>query len=229
VIESKSFCFRSLVSESGLVCESCGTADCARYHGTWHRKRVIDLCSGRVFEDLPILRLRFCTGSPRSLFPAELWRGRATISSVLEVVFDAIDGGVESALQHAVDATNGDQPFSERTLRRWIRRTAARVPVASAALKFSLGDRHRLARKLESFLLRLHLDDLLELRRQWGFSILDTPRPEESTHKTTRIKPGFHAPRPAQSPPSHYLPRGARSRLARRGRSPDDESGRETP
>jgi len=193
------------------------------------RKRVIDLCSGRVFEDLPILRLRFCTGNPRSLFPAELWRGRATISSVLEAVSDAIDDGVESALQRAVDATDGDQPFSERTLRRWIKRAAARVPVASAALKFSLGDRHRLARKLESFLLRLHLDDLLELRRRWGFSILDHPRPEESTHRTARIKPGFHDPRPAQSPPSHYLPRGARSRLARRRRSADDKSGRKPP
>lgn len=229
MIESKSFCFRSLVDESGLVCESCGIADCARYHGTWLRKRVIDLCSGRVFKDLPILRLRFCTGNPRSLFPAELWRGRATISSVLESVSDAIDGGVESALQRAVDATDGDQPFSERTLRRWIKRAAAQIPVASTALKFSLGDRHRLAGKLESFLLRLRLDDLLELRRRWGFSILDTPRPEESTHTTARIRPGFHDPRPAQSPPSHYLHRGARSRLARRRRSADDKSGRKPP
>jgi hypothetical protein len=148
---------------------------------------------------------------------------------VLEAVSDAIDGGVESALQRTVDATDGDQPFSERTLRRWIKRATARVPVASAALRFPLGGRHRPARKLESFLLRLHLDHLLDLRRRWGFSILDTPRPEESTHTTARIRPGFHDPRPAQSPPSHYLHRGARSRLARRRRSADEQSGRKPP
>ena len=228
-LKSGRFCFRTLVRESGLVCDSCGTTDCARRHGTWYRKRVVDLCSGRQFDDLPILRVRFCKGPTKSLFPAELWRGRATVSSVLESVSDAIDGGIESALQHAVDAADGDEPISERTLRRWIKRATARVPVVASAMDFSLDDHQHPAAKLESFLRRLHLDHLLDLRRRWGFAILDTPWPEKSAHKTTSIKPGFPDPRPPQSPPSAYLHRGARSRLARRGRSPDEQSGRKPP
>jgi hypothetical protein len=36
------------------------------------------------------------------------------------------------------------------------------------------------------------------------------------------IKPGFQHPRLPQNPPSRYVRRGTRSRLSRRGRSPDD-------
>lgn len=221
-IESGDFCFRSLVAESGLVCGTCGTADCVRYHGSWFRKRIVDLCSGDIFENLPILRLRFCTGNSNSLYPAELWRGRATVSSVLDAVSDAIGGGVDYALQRATSAGDGDEPFSERTLRRWIKRTGNRVPVASASLNIPLDRGGPAAEKLEVFLSWVHARHLLGLRRQWGFSLLDVPPPPKTPNTSTRIKPGFQNLRPPQNPPSEYVRRGTRSRLSRRGRSPDD-------
>ena len=75
------------------------------------------------------------------MFPAELWRGKATVASVLEAVSDALSGGVEQALQRAVTAGDGDEPFSERTLGRWLKRTIDRVPVAAVALNFPAGQR----------------------------------------------------------------------------------------
>ena len=200
----------------------CHTADCAQYHGTWFRKRIVDLCSGDVFENLPILRLKFCTGPAKSLFPAELWRGRATVSSVMETVLDAMDGGAKHAMQRATANGDGDEPFSERTLRRWIKRAGDRVPIASAALNFPSANGGSAAEKLENFLTEVHPHHLLALRRQWGFSILDVPPPQKPPNTTTRLKPGFQHPRPPQNPPSKYVRRGTRSRLSRRGRSPDD-------
>jgi len=204
------------------VCATCGTADCAKYHGTWYRTRIVDLCSGEVFENLPILRLKFCTGSPNSLFPAELWRGRATVSSVLETVSNAMSCGVDYALQQAAATGDGDEPFSERSLRRWIKRTGDRVPVASAALNLPSGSGGTLAEKFESFLTQVHSHHLLALRRRWRFSLLDVPPSQKPAHTTAPIKPGFQNPRPPQNPPSKYVRRGTRSRLSRRGRSPDD-------
>jgi len=221
-MESENFCFSSLVTESDLVCPECGTADCARHHGTWFRKRIVDLCSGDIFESLPILRLKFCTGNPKSVFPAELWRGRATVSSVLEAVSDAINGGIDHALQRAMSTGDGDEPFSERTLRRWLKRTVDRVPVAAASLDFPSDRGVSAAAELENFLTRVHPRHLLDLRRQWGFSILDVPPPQESPNTAVCPKPGLQDPRPPQNPPSRYVRRGTRSRLSRRGRSPDD-------
>ncbi len=188
-IKSGNFCFGSLVAESGLVCTECGTADCSQRHATWFRKRIFDLCTGEVFQNVPILRARFCDGTTKSLFPAELWRGRATVSSVLEAVSSAINGGVEQALQQAVSAGDGDEPFSERTLRRWIKRAGDRAPVASATLNFPLGAGRPPVEKLETFLSQVHPHHLLALRRQWGFSILDVPPPQEPPSTATRIKP----------------------------------------
>jgi len=221
-IEGGSFCFRSLVTESGLLCPTCRTADCAQYHDTWFRKRIADLCSGDVFENLPILRLKFCTGTPKSLFPAELWRGRATISSVLEAVSDAINGGVEYALQRATATGDGDEPFSERTLRRWIKRTVDRLPVAGMSLNIPIDSAEPAAERLENFLTEVHPHHLLALRCQWGFSLLDVPPQQKPPNTAAHIKPVFQHPRPPQNPPSKYVRRGTRSHLSRRGRSPDD-------
>lgn len=221
-IESGNFCFGSLVAESGLLCSTCGTADCAQYHGTWFRKIVFDICSSELFSSLPILRIMYCDGTTKSLFPAELWAGRTTISSVLEAVSDAINGGVEHTLQRATAAGDGDEPFSERTLRRWIKRATDRVPVAAVSLNLPLDVGQPAAEKFESFLTRVHPRHLLDLRRQWGFSILDVPPSQKQPNSATRIKPGFQHPRSAQNPPSEYVRRGTRSRLSRRGRSPDD-------
>jgi len=204
------------------VCPECGTADCARYHGTWFRKRVFDLCSGDLFENLPILRLRFCTGTTKSLFPAELWSGRATVASVLEAVSDALSSGVEHSLQRVVAAGDGHESVSERALRRWIKRTCDRVPVAAASLDFPSDRGVSAAARLENFLIRVHPRHLLDLRRQWGFSILDVPPPEKPRRSLSCRRAVFAHPRPPQNPPSRYVRRGTRSHLSRRGRSPDD-------
>lgn len=222
VIESGNFCFLPLVAESGLLCEKCRTANCARHHGTWFRKRIFDLCTGDIFKNLPILRVAFCDDTTKSMFPAELWRGKATVSSVLEAVSDAISGGVDYALQRAMSTGDGDEPFSERTLRRWIKRTIDRVPVAGVSLNFPSDSAESAAEKFENFLTQVHPHHLLTLRRQWGFAILDVPPPEKPRRSTAYPKPVCQNPCPPQNPPSAYLPRGTRSSLHRRGPSPDD-------
>jgi hypothetical protein len=175
-----------------------------------------------VFRDLPILRVRFCGGLTKSLFPAELWRGRATVSSVLEAVHDAAVAGIGSALQWAMQAGDGDEPVSDRSLRRWAKRTAARVPLASAQLGFPAQVPGSTAAKLDDFMMRLRPQHLLQLRRQWGYGLLDAASLPPSRPRTaTWPRPGGQDPAVAHDPPSRYLPRGTRSRLARRGRPPD--------
>lgn len=222
VIKSGNFCFLSLVAESGVLCRKCGTADCAEYHGQWFRKEIIDLCTGEIFNELPILRVRFCDGATKSLFPAELWRGRATVTSTLETAFIAIKDGLDEAMQWAMAGGDGDELVSERTVRRWKKRTMDRVPIASAALNFPSVPGQPSAAKLENFLTHLHPHHLLALRRQWGFSILDIPGLQKPPHSTSCPKPVFQNQRPAHNPPSEYLPRGTKSCLYRRGRPPDE-------
>ena len=203
--------------ESGLLCSQCGTADCAKYHGTWFRKIIHDLCSGEVFENIPILRVVFCDGSTKSLHPAELWRGKATITSCLEVSSIALEEGIDNALQWVTSKGDGEESVSERTLRRWVKRTGDRAPIAAAALNFSLSTREPAAEKLENFLTQLHRRDLQVLRHQWGFSLLDVPPPGKPTNTSMCPKPVFQNPRLPQNPPSEYLPRGTKSFLHRRG------------
>ena len=203
--------------ESGHLCPKCGTADCAKYHGTWLRKIIHDLCSGEVFTNVPILRVIFCDGHTNSLHPAELWRGKASITSCLEVSSIAVKEGIDNALQWVSMSGGGEEVISERTLRRWVKRTSDRFLLASAALKFSLSTHKSAAEKFENFLTQLRLRDLLALRHQWGFSFLGVPPPEKPTNTTMCPKPGFTNPRPAQNPPSEYLPRGTKSFLHRRG------------
>ena len=183
----------------------------------WFRKIIHDLCNGEVFENVPILRVIFCDGLTKSLPPVELWRGKATIPSVLEVTSVAFKEGMGEALQWVVSVGDGEEPVSERTLGRWLKRTVDRVPIASAALNFSSTSCPRSSEKLENFLTQLCRRDLLTLRRRWGFSFLDVPPPENRTNTTMCPKPGFQNPRPAQNPPSRYLLRGTKSFLHRRG------------
>ncbi len=203
--------------ESGQLCPNCGSTACAKYHGTWYRKVIHDLCSGEVFKNIPILRVILCDGTTKSLHPAELWSGKATITSTLEVSSIAAKNGIDVALQWVTMSGDGDEVISERTLRRWLKRTVDRVPIASAALKFSTPTCGSTAEKLENFLLRLHCRDLLTLGSQWGFSLLDVPPLEKPTNTPMCPKPVFQNPRPAQNPPSEILPRGTKSILHRRG------------
>ena len=49
-IENGDYDFSALVAESGIRCPRCGAADCAKYHDTWYRRIIHDLCSGEVFK-----------------------------------------------------------------------------------------------------------------------------------------------------------------------------------
>jgi len=116
-----------LLGEAGLTCSACGTAGCARPHGRRYRKRVRDLSTGDVFQDVPILRVRFCSGATPSLMPAELWRGRSTLTSVIETVAHVLRDGVEAAHEWTVYAGTGESVVSRRTLRRWRELVRARL------------------------------------------------------------------------------------------------------
>jgi len=221
-IKSGNFVFLDLVLESGHLCPKCSAADCAIYHGTWFRKIIHDLCSGESFSNVPILRAIFCDGSTISLFPAELWRGKTTITSALEIVSIALKEGVGSALQWAADCNGGDEVISERTLRRLIKRSGARFSIASKTLNFSKSTAKTLSEKFEKFLTQLHLGDLVTLRSQWGFSILDIPVSVNTPDCSSYPRPGFGQPHAPQNPPSEILPRGTWSPPYRRGQPPDE-------
>lgn len=222
VIESGDYDFGALVVESGLQCPGCRTADCARYHGRWTRKLVRDLATGEVFTKLPILRARFCSGTTRSLFPAELWHGRATVTSVLQTVVHAVDGGLEHALRWAMAAGPGDEMVSERTARRWLKRAGDRVRVAEMSLGLAPPPAWPPAGKLQDFLSHLRGDHLLRLRRQWGHALLDLPTAPRPARTAVRPKPGRPDPVLPHEAPSRYLRRGTRCFPRRRGRPPDD-------
>lgn len=175
-----------------------------------------------MFKNIPILRVAFCDGSTISLFPAELWRGKTTITSALEFVSIALKEGVVSALQWAADCNDGDEVISERTLRRLVKRCSLRISVASQILNFSKSTAKTLAGKLEDFLFQLHGQDLVSLRIQWGFSILDIPRSVKAPDCSSSPLRGFDQPHPPQNPPSEILPRGTWSLPYRRGRPPDE-------
>jgi hypothetical protein len=121
-----------------------------------------------------------------------------------------------------MEAGQGDETISERTARRWIKRTWDRLPVACVSLDFPPVAGQPALKKLENFLAHLALRDLLALRRQWGISLLDVPGLPKARRTVTCPKPVFQNPRPAHDPPSEYLPRGSRSHLSRRGRPPDE-------
>ena len=224
-IKSGDFILSNLIAESGLVCSVCEDAACAKYHGRWTRKRIRDLCSGDSFENLPLLRIRFCNKSTKTIYPAELWRGRSTVTSVLETVFHAIDGGIELALQRVMNAGDGTETVSERSVRRWVKRVGTRLPVAAGVLAI-VSERvfSDTAAMFEHFLTHLYPHHLLQLRRQWGYSLLDLvpPDPIKLAHSVSYPKPVFEHPRSPQDPPPKYLPRGTRSWLIHRGRSPDE-------
>lgn len=221
-IKSGRFLFLDLVLESGHLCPKCGTADCAKYHGTWYRKIILDLCSGESFTNVPILRAIFCDGSTISLFPAELWRGKTTITSALGVVSIALKEGLEGAMQWVCDCNGGEEVISERTLRRLIRRSGSRFSVAAKALNFFQSTAKTFSEKFENFLTSLHRRDLVILRSQWGYSILDIPRSIKAPDCSSYPQPGIGQPHPAQNPPSEILPRGTWSAPYRRGRPPDE-------
>lgn len=170
----------ALVREAGLLCARCGEDRCARAHGVRYRKRVRDLSTGKLFKNIPIVRIRFCGGSTRSVMPALLWRGRSTVDSVIETVTHVLRDGVEAAAEWVSFAGTGQELVSARSLRRWRDLVCGRLIGSSLAWLGPRCDFHWSAAgapagQLEALLDRLSGPLLLAFRAATGRSVLDKP------------------------------------------------------
>jgi len=197
------------------VCPACRSSRCGKSHGWWYRKRVQDLSTGEVWEDVPIERVEFCDGSTASLMPALLWRGRSTLDSVLETVVQVLRDGIEQAYEWTLFAGTGQPVVSRRTLRRWTDGVRSRVVGSAWAwlgprLGLSWSDQADAAEQLDTLLDHLAGSVLLAFRAATGRAVLDKPTAtvERAACATPRV-----AGRPAPSPPhdrsSSLLPRGS--------------------
>lgn len=223
----------ALAAEAGVRCPRCGDARCVRRHARRERKSVIDLSTGEAFQKIPILRVRFCTGGTSSLPPAELWRGRFTLTSVLETGDHIFRDGVEAAYDWTWQAGRDGSPVSRRTLRRW--REAIRSRVIGAAWAWlapqtglAWSDSRPEAPQFEALLENLTPSLLLSFRSQFGRALID---PAIVTSKTpladcaARPVPGRPARTSSHDPPCPRRPRGtwssSRSRKSPPGGAPE--------
>jgi len=194
-------------------------------HAWRYRKQIADLATGEVFRNVPIRRVRFCAGTTASIMPADLWQGRSTVRSVLRTVVHAMRSGVGPALEWAAEAGAGEEPVSERTVRRWTKMTTSRV-VGSAfswlgpRLGWAWSDACDTADQLERLLGALSGDLQLAFRAVSGRGVLD----QTSVHGTSfprrspaRPVPGRHTPAPPPDPSPILLRRGSWWRQRRRG------------
>ena len=168
-----------VVATAGAICTRCDSPRCARPHGVRHRKQVTDLSTGAVFRAVPIRRVRFCDGHTASLVPAELWRGRCTIPSVLETVVHVVRDGLAAACEWTGLAGTGEEVVSPRTLERW--RALTRQRVVGGALAWLLPrtgaswSATRLeAPQLEALLHHVTGSLLAAFRATFGRGLLDT-------------------------------------------------------
>jgi hypothetical protein len=207
--------FADLVREAGVRCPQCGTGRCAKRHSRRYRKRVRDLSTGEVFERVPILRAEFCDGSTTSLTPAELWRGRSTLGSVLETVWRVHRDGIEQAHEWTLYAGTGESVVSRRTLRRWTALVRSRLVGSAWAwlgprLGLSWSDQADATEQLEGLLDHLAGTLLLAFRATTGRAVLDKPTaPSPHARSTTRRVAGRRTPSPSHDPPSPLRPRGS--------------------
>ena len=212
-----------LVEASGRRCGRCRTSRCARRHAVRIRKRITDLVTGKVFKNLLVLRIIFCDGTTASLVPAEVWRGRFTISSVLEAVVRVHRDGVETAGDWAMEGGTGEEMVSDRTLRRWPGVVRTRL-IGSAfswlgpQLGLSWSDHTPVATQLETLLDQVTAPLLAGFRAVTGRAVLDKPstNPPFPARSTARRVPGRLAVDPPPMAPLPIRRRGAWSRLRRR-------------
>ncbi len=221
-----------MVEASGLRCGKCGSGRCARRHAVRYRKRITDLSTGKVFENLPILRVVFCDGTTGSLTPSEVWRGRFTVSSVLEAVVRVHRDGCEAASEWALYAATGEEVVSERSLRRW--RDLVRTRLIGSAFSWlapqiglSWSDNAPAAAQLEKLFDRITGNLLLGFRALTGRAVLDKPSDVSApAHSTPRRILGRLSPDPPHTPPLSRRPRGSWLRRTRRespGRDPQEQ------
>ena len=215
-----------------MVCPACRTARCARPHAKWYRKRVQDLSTGDVFEQLPILRALFCDGSTASLMPSDLWRGRSTVGSVLESVVHVLRDGIGEAHEWTLFAGTGETMVSRRTLRRWTDLVSSRLIGSAWAwlgprLGLSWSDQADAADQLDRMLDHLAGPVLLGFRAATGRAVLDKPTaPSPRTPCTTRRVAGRLSPSAPQNSSSPLRPRGSWwPRNRRRGPPPGQHGG----
>ncbi len=207
--------FAELVREAGVQCPRCGSGRCAKRHSRWHRKRVRDLSTGEVFEQVPILRAEFCNGSTVSLTPAGVWRGRSTLSSVLETVARVHRDGIEQAHEWTLFAGSGESVVSRRTLRRWTHLVGTRLVGSAWAwlgprLGLSWSDQQDVADQLHSVLDRLAESLLLAFRAATGYAVLDKPTAASpSASCATRRVAGRLTASPSHNRSSPLRPRGS--------------------
>jgi hypothetical protein len=194
-------------------------------HAWRYRKQINELATGEVFASLPIRRVLFCEGTTASIMPADLWRGRSTVGSVLRTVVHALRQGVGPALEWAAEAGAGEEPVCERTVRRWTKFVTSRV-VGSAfswlgpRLGWAWSDARDTADQLERLLRDLTGDLHLAFRAASGYGVLDhasVRRPSFSRRSSAQPVPGRLAPAPPHDPPSICLARGTWWRHRRRG------------
>ncbi len=212
-----------MVESSGLRCGKCGTSHCARLHAVRYRKRITDLVTGAIFENLPIRRVIFCDGTTGSLVPADVWRGRFTIGSVLEAVVRTHRDGVGAAGEWALYGGTGEEMVSDRTLRRWLEVVRTRLIGSGFSwlgprLGLSWSDHAPVATQLEMLLDQVTGPVLAGFRALSGRAVLDKPseNPSSTARSTARRIPGRPAPALPPVTPSSTRPRGAWSRLRRR-------------
>lgn len=222
------------VEESGLACDRCGSGRCARPHAWRRRKKVTDLSTGAVFENVPIRRILFCTGRTASLVPAELWRGRFTLPSVLETGVHLLRDGLPATYDWTWDAGVDGSPVSPRTLRRWRQWIGKRVLAAAGpwwaqATGLTRSDAVPLAAQLEALLVKLSSLLLLAFRAAFGRALLDKAIARRAVpRRRARPIPGRHPPAPPPDPPPPIRRRGAWcSRRSRRSPPGDPKRGRD--
>ncbi len=207
-----------MVATAGLVCTRCGSGRCARPHGVRYRKQITDLSTGAVFRALPIRRVRFCSGCTASLVPGELWRGRFTISSVLETVMHVVRDGIAAACEWTGHAGHGEELVSPRTLERW--RSLIRQRVVGGALAWLLpktraswSETRPAAAQLEAVIGSLTGSLLAAFRATFGRGLLDTGARSGARRKAARrarATPHDPSRHPHTNPPP-CAPRSRRS------------------
>ena len=180
----------------------------------------VERATGEVFRAVPIRRVRFCSGQTTSLVPAELWRGRFTIPSVLETVVHVVRDGIAAACEWTGHAGHGEEVVSPRTLQRW--RALVRGRLVGAALAWLLpktggswSENRPEAPQLDGLVGAISGSLLAAFRATFGRGLLDlmtrsrarreaARRARAVPHDPTRLasaNPPSCAPRSRRSPP----------------------------